>query len=339
MTDQFIDVTQSPEELLRIFLSLGLAHAGEKLRVTPLTGGVSSGIFRVDMASGSYCLKQALPQLKVAKEWKVPVERVFAEIDWLKKAAEIVPGSVPEVIGQDDATKSFVMEYLAGDHVSWKTELLAGRIDPVVAGAVGDVIGSIHAATADSPNLAARFATDSNFYAIRLEPYLVETGRVHPALAYRMQELVERTQNVRLALVHGDLSPKNILIGLRGPVLLDAECAWYGDPAFDVAFCLNHLLLKAAWMPLHLGVLMESFTAFAAAYFSHVNFEASDELETRVATLLPALTLARVDGKSPVEYLDESARTRIRAVAVPLLKNPRASLDDVRAIWIKEFTA
>jgi len=339
MTNEFVDVTQTPGELLRIFVSLGIADADEKLQVTPLTGGVSSGIYRVDTAAGSYCLKQALPQLKVAKEWKVPVERVFAEIDWLRTAGEIVPGSVPKVIGQDEASKSFVMEYLAGDYVGWKAELLAGRVDPGVAGAVGEVIGRIHAATAHSPAIAARFATDDNFYAIRLEPYLVETGRAHPALAARMQALVEHTQNLHMTLVHGDLSPKNILIGPNGPVLLDAECAWYGDPAFDVAFCLNHFLLKGAWMPHRLGDLMASFTAFATAYFARVEFEPVAELESRVTTLLPALTLARVDGKSPAEYLDDKARDRIRSAALRLLNTPCAGLADVRAFWIKEFTA
>ncbi len=339
MANEFVDVTQLPGELLRVFVSLGLANGDEKLQTTPLTGGVSSGIYRVDTAAGSYCLKQALPQLKVAKEWKVPVERVFAEIDWLRTAGDIVPGRVPKVIGQDNTSKSFVMEYLAGDHVGWKAELLAGRVDPGVAGAVGDVIGRIHSATAHSSAIAERFATDDNFYAIRLEPYLVETGRAHPALATRVHALVERTQNTRLALVHGDLSPKNILIGPNGPVLLDAECAWYGDPAFDVAFCLNHFLLKGAWMPQQLGVFMALFTAFAKAYFSHVQFEPADELESRVTTLLPALTLARVDGKSPAEYLDNKVRDRVRSAALRLLNTPCAGLADVRAFWIKEFTA
>ena len=269
----------------------------------------------------------------------MPVERVFAEIDWLKTAGEIAPKNVPKVIGQDEATKSFVMEYLAGDHVGWKAELLAGRIDRTIAGAVADVIGRIHAGTAHSPTHASRFATDDNFYAIRLEPYLGETARVHPALAPRMMDLIERTRNTRLALVHGDLSPKNILVGANGPVLLDAECAWYGDPAFDVAFLLNHLLLKSAWMPQHLAAFMDSFDVFVSSYFPHVKFEAPDELESRIATLLPALTLARVDGKSPAEYLDEGAQNSIRSAAIALLRNPVASLHDVRAFWEKEFTA
>jgi aminoglycoside phosphotransferase (APT) family kinase protein len=339
MSDEYIDVGKSPEMVARIFVALGLAESEEIPEITPLTGGVSSGIFRVDVASGSFCLKQALPQLRVAKEWKVPVERVFAEIDWLKAAEQIVPGNVPHVIGHDNATKSFVMNFLAGDHVVWKSELLAGRIDIGIAEAVGDVIGRIHAATAHSSVMAARFATDRNFYAIRLEPYLAETARMHPRLASYLDLLIKRTQNHRIALVHGDLSPKNILVGPGGPVLIDAECAWFGDPAFDLAFCLNHLVLKSAHQPQLVHQYMNSFLALQTRYLSHVTFEAQDELESRIATLLPALALARVDGKSPAEYLSDAGRIRLRNAAVALLHQPPPRLDDVRAFFTEEFSA
>ena len=131
----------------------------------------------------------------------------------------------------------------------WKAQLRDGAIDAATAAAVGDVLGRIHAATADRPDVAARFPTDAIFYAIRLEPYLVATGRAHPELAPRLAALVATTQSNARVLVHGDFSPKNLLIGPDGPVILDAECAWFGDPAFDVAFVLNHLLLKGAWRP------------------------------------------------------------------------------------------
>jgi len=339
MNLEYIDVGKSPETVARIFVGLGLADVEEIPEITPLTGGVSSGIFRVDVASGSFCLKQALPKLKVAKEWKVPVERVFAEIDWLHAAEQIVPGNVPHVIGQDDATKSFVMDFLAGDHVVWKSELLAGRIDPDIAHAVGDVIGRIHAATAHSRAMATLFATDQNFYAIRLEPYLAETARMHPQLASYLHFLIQRTQNHRIALVHGDLSPKNILVGPGGPVLIDAECAWFGDPAFDVAFCLNHFVLKAVHTPRLVEDYMSLFAALQARYFSHVTFEPQDQLEGRIATLLPALALARVDGKSPAEYLGEPERIRLRNAALALLHQPRTRLDDLRAFFTGEFSA
>ena len=108
----------------------------------------------------------------------------------------------------------------------------------------------IHAATAADPTVATDFPTDNIFYDIRLEPYLVATGRAHPDLQPRFAELVATTQANKRALVHGDVSPKNILNGPAGPVFLDAECAWWGDPAFDAAFCAEDCAVLAvcgAW--------------------------------------------------------------------------------------------
>jgi aminoglycoside phosphotransferase (APT) family kinase protein len=335
----YVDLSRDAAQVRRIFVSLGLAGAGEDVVALPLAGGVSSGIYRVELQSGTYCLKQALPRLKVAKEWNVPVERVFAEIDWLRTAGAVVPGHVPRVLGQDDATKSFVMEFLGPEFRNWKSDLLAGHVDEPVARAVGDVLGRIHASTAGDPAVAGRFATDSNFHAIRLEPYLVETARVHPALADRLLATVARTAATRKVLVHGDVSPKNIMVGPHGPVLLDAECAWYGDPAFDLAFCLNHFLLKSVHMPSRLDALMGCFSALKDSYFAWAAWEPRGELETRVATLLPGLTLARVDGKSPVEYLGEPQRDRVRALATQLLQGNAVSLDVIAAFWAWELGA
>ena len=323
----------------RIFVTLGLAGTDESVQAVALAGGVSSGIYRVDLRSGSYCVKQALPRLKVAKEWNVPVERVFAEIDWLKAAERIVPGHVPRVLGQDDASKSFVMEFLGPEYRNWKADLLAGQVDTAVAREVGDVLGRIHAASADDSAVAERFATDANFHAIRLEPYLVETARVHPALAERLLAIVARTASMRRVLVHGDVSPKNIMIGPQGPVLLDAECAWFGDPAFDLAFCLNHFLLKSAHLPARATELLASYRALARAYWPHVGWEPAAALESRVAALLPGLTLARVDGKSPVEYLDEPQREAVRCAAVGLLQEPPATLEAIALRWTRELAA
>ena len=321
----------------RIFLSMGLAQANEEVRAVALAGGVSSGIYRIDLESGIYCLKQALPRLKVAKEWNVPVERVFAEVDWLRTVNGIVPGHVPRVLGQDDTSKSFVMEFLGPQFRNWKTDMLAGHVDIRIARDVGDMMGRIHAATADDADLAARFATDDNFYAIRLEPYLVETSRVHPALASSLLATVERTANTRRVLVHGDVSPKNILVGPNGPVLLDAECAWFGDPAFDVAFCLNHFLLKSAHMPKHNRDLMTSFLEWTKAYRAFVTWEPVAALESRVTSLLPGLALARVDGKSPVEYLGEMERQSVRNAAIRMLHDKPGTLEQLAARWTQEF--
>jgi aminoglycoside phosphotransferase (APT) family kinase protein len=334
----YVDISADAVAVRRIFVSLGLAKDGEEVNALPLAGGVSSGIFRVDLGSGSYCVKQALPRLKVAKEWQVPVERVFSEIDYLRLVGGIVPGHVPRVVGQDSASKSFVMEFLGPECRNWKAQLLSGDVDTRLAYQVGDILGRIHSATADRPDIAKQFATDDNFYAIRLEPYLVESARVHPQLAELLLVLVTRTAQTRRVLVHGDVSPKNILAGPQGPVLIDAECAWFGDPAFDVAFCLNHFLLKAAHLPQHMTSLMACFSMMTRAYFAHVDWEPKDELEARVASLLPGLMLARVDGKSPVEYLADSARDRVRANAIRLLQQWPKSLEVIAAGWGKPMS-
>ncbi len=335
----YVDLSRDAAAMRRIFLSLGLAGEGEEVRATALTGGVSSGIYRVDLRSGSYCVKQALPQLKVAKEWKVPVERVFAEIGYLQVVGAIAPGQVPRVLGQDEASRSFVMPFLGAEYRNWKAEMLAGRVDTGVASAMGALLGRIHGATAGDAQLAARFATDENFHALRLEPYLVETARVHPSLSEALLALVQRTAQTRRVLVHGDVSPKNILVGPDGPVLLDAECAWFGDPAFDLAFCLNHFLLKAAHMPAHATELLAAFRAFTDGYWPHAGWEAAHALEARVATLLPGLTLARIDGKSPVEYLAEPQREAVRRASMALLQVPPPSLASIASRWAQAFSA
>ena len=310
----------------------GLAAPGSTPQWTPLTGGVSSDIWRVDLENGeTLCVKRALSRLKVAADWQAPTSRNAYEWAWLSLAKTLIPDAVPQPLAHDPAAGLFAMRFLEPQqHPVWKQQLLSGHVDPKTAAAVGDRIGTVHAATAFQSDIARQFASDENFYALRLESYLVATAGRHPELKRELMTLVERTANHRIALVHGDVSPKNILVGPAGPVLLDAECAWFGDPAFDAAFCLNHLLLKAVLLPGHVPALAQSFAAFVESYFAQADFEPRLELERRIAQLLPGLFLARVDGKSPVEYLDqEHQRQAVRELAIPMLLRPPETLADL----------
>lgn len=321
----------------------GIAKTGAARTWTPLTGGVSSDIWRVDIEDGqSICVKRALPKLKVAADWEAPVSRNAYEWHWMKFAAGVQPGVVPNPLAHDAEAGVFAMEFLPPARFPlWKAQLLAGQVDVAFAGSVGSRLGQLHAASAHRADLASLFDTTASFHALRLEPYLHATARRYPELSDRLISLAEVTARTRLALVHGDISPKNILAGPDGPVILDAECAWFGDPAFDLAFCLNHLLLKAVMRPETKDALALSFEAFVAHYFEHAApIEQRERLEGRAAALLPALLLARVDGKSPVEYLVRDWQlNRVRRASIPLLHEPVVSLHAVADFCYDRLTS
>ena len=313
---------------------LGLLPAGEPFQLSALTGGVSSDIFKVEAADRIFVVKRALAQLRVKDEWRAPVSRSRHEADWLEVVARILPGAAPAVLARDDEAGLFAMEYFdPALFPVWKERLRDGDIDLRLAAEVGRRLVAIHAKTAGDPAIAARFATGSIFHAIRLEPYFEAAARRHPEAAASLLDLSARTLATRVALVHGDISPKNILAGEDGPIFLDAECAWYGDPAFDLAFCLNHLLLKCLWNRPCAPRLLEAFDTLAAVYLSGVTWEPREAVERRGASLLAALLLARVDGKSPVEYLTVSGRDLVRKVSLGLIAAPAASPRDVARVW------
>ena len=325
-------MTPEDPDFLRFAAGLGVAPDATWTR---LSGGVSCEAWRVLGEGGELCLKRALARLNVADDWEAPVSRALHEYRWFETARQIWPGLAPEPLAVDESLGFIAMVYLADtDHRLWKSELLAGRVDPRIAHAVGVRLGALHAASVRRPELAARFATDAAFFALRLEPYLLAAARRRPAVAGALESLVQRTAATHLALVHGDVSPKNILIGRGGPVFLDAETAWWGDPAFDLAFCLNHLLLKTLVVPDQRPALSLSFLMLAQAYFAKVDWESAAGLEARAARLLPGLLLARVDGKSPAEYLTAAPHiAMVRSVAETLLLHPPECLADVEDTW------
>jgi aminoglycoside phosphotransferase (APT) family kinase protein len=334
-----VDARSAPDvaELLESLRGLGLVRPDEQPTVTRLSGGVSSDVWRVDLSTGPVCVKHPLAKLQVESDWFAPVRRWRSEVAWLRVAHEVVPDAVPRVLGVDEARDQFVMEYFPGEtHVSWKAALLQGDVDPTVAAAVGDVVGTVHATTAHRREIASQFDTEDLFAALRLEPYFETTKARHPDLAEGLQHLVDTTTRERHVLVHGDVSPKNVLVRRSRPVLLDAECASYGDPAFDLAFCVSHLLLKSTVVRGAAPSLQSCVERLVASYGEHVTWEQFDSVDARAAALVAGLLLARVDGRSPVDYLTDADRERVRRAARELLTSPREGIADVCDVWFGE---
>jgi aminoglycoside phosphotransferase (APT) family kinase protein len=329
-----------PNDILAVLRRGALLDFDAEPTGEPLAGGVSSDIWRVELGDGRVvCVKRALARLRVKADWRAPIERSGYEAAWILAAREIEPDAAPELLFRDGAGGAIVMPFLPPERFRlWKQVLHEGETDRAVAASVGERLVRIHAGTALRDDVAARFPTDAIFHDIRLEPYLLATARAHPKLEQALLRIARRTASTKRALVHGDVSPKNLLLGPNGPVFLDAECAWYGDPAFDLAFCLNHLLLKCLWTPGAAAGLLACFDDLLESYMRGVVWERRDELEARAAALLPGLFLARVDGKSPVEYItDEGEKERVRRVAGAFLRAPAETLMPIRQTWAAEL--
>lgn len=284
----------------------GLVGAGD-VAIEPLTGGVSCDVWKVEAPTGPIVVKRPLEQLRVAAEWHAPVERGQSEVRWLKRAGSVDPAIAPEVLAELPGY-GFAMRFLPGAPV-WKDELIAGRVDTGFAAAVGRSLAAVHSATANNAADRDAFATDAMFRALRIDPFLLHVAQKDAEMASALYALADDLASSKIALVHGDVSPKNILVGADGPVFLDAECAVYGDPAFDLAFCTTHLLLKAVWRDD--ARLSDAATALVAAYSAGVDWEDSGAALNRAGKLTAALLLARVEGKSPAPYLTDPAHKRI----------------------------
>ena len=329
------------QRCVELVSELGLGDPSQVTCVEPLSGGVASDVAKVEVGDKRFCLKFALPKLKVKEDWFAPVKRNRAEYEWLRVAGEVAPTSALRLFGCSETKYGFALEFLQGDDVYlWKSALLDGQQNEGEAEQVGDLLGRIHAASAATGFDTSHFLNEEDFHAMRVEPYLLFTASRRPEVADVLQGLARMLTESKNVLVHGDVSPKNIFFRDTGPVLLDGECADMGDASFDPAFCLNHLALKAIHLPASRTFLLDQFEAFWKAYAQHVNWEDVAALEERVCLLMSAFMLARIDGKSPVEYLEPSVQPKVRDLAVSLLTCPVTSVGALRTTIekkIKEF--
>jgi aminoglycoside phosphotransferase (APT) family kinase protein len=326
-------------ELLELLHQRGLIATARPV-VQPLTGGVSSDIWLIDDGRQQLVMKRALPKLRVADDWFADVSRNRHEQDFMDYVGSFLPGAVPRLVHRDPEHGFFLMEYLGPEFANWKTMLMAGQVNPDHARQAAEILAAIHRRSWNDPDVRARFNTTAQFRQLRIDPYLVTTGDRHPPLRTFFHEEAKRLANTQLCLVHGDYSPKNILISPERMVLLDCEVAWFGDPAFDVAFLLNHLFLKALHRRQAASACLGLADRAWSTYLGGLAAEQQDGLETRVCRLLPMLMLARVDGKSPVEYLTDGTKQDLtRAFVAECLSSRERDFQWIRRAWETELNA
>jgi 5-methylthioribose kinase len=309
--------------------------------VSSLGGGVSNGVFHVAWEDDAIVVKQPLANLAVEDDWPADVDRVHNEAAAATAYRRVVDKYdldvvVPSVRFEDRDNHVIAIDAAPLSAATWKTELLEGRVDGHVGAVLGSFLGAAHEFAATDPAVEGTFSNYTPFEQLRLDPYHATVAERHPDVAAVIEREIERIRGTRSTLVHGDYSPKNVLVeggaGSRRVLVLDFEVAHWGDPAFDVAFMLNHLCIKSVYTADQHEAYIATARRFWDAYGDATRDDGytDEDFETNVVAELGVLMLARVDGKSPVEYVtDRGTKERLRTVAKTILTADVTTLEGV----------
>ena len=294
-------------------------------------GGVSNTVLLVETASSRFIVKQALGKLRVEQDWYCERDRIFREAEALQMLAPLLPaGAIPTVLALHRESFAFRMSAAPASADTWKAQLLRGEVDLGTAQAVGHMLGCIIRGTWGSAVFASRFGDRTVFDQLRLDPYYRTVAKRHPDVALAMESLIETTLSRQYCFVHGDWSPKNFLVWDGQVMAIDFEVAHFGDPSFDAAFLLNHLLLKSFFRPEFKQDYASAARRFWEALETSTRALAGEWFETATIQHLGALLLARIDGKSPAEYIqDPSLKERIRKYAREVIADPPSTVAEI----------
>lgn len=335
---------ERPGELAAYLREAGLIMPDEQPEVTVLAGGVSNRTVLVERKGGeAWVVKQALAKLRVQVDWFSDPERIHREalgMSWLTELAP--PGSTTTLIFEDYEHHLLGMSAVPQPHANWKTMLLAGHLDMEHVAQFGTLLGTIHRKSADRiDELRPLFGDRSFFESLRLEPYYLYTASQVPEAHAFLHLLVEETRATVQTLTHGDYSPKNVLVHKDRLVLLDHEVVHLGDPGFDLGFGLTHLLSKAHHLAAHRSSFAAAALHFWATYWQNVIFEQSEAswetLEARAVRHTLGCLLARVRGRSPLEYLSGDERDRQAAAVIALMADPPLTVAGLAESFIEEI--
>ena len=327
-----IDI-EDADDLIRYLRETGRIEADETPVFRALPWGVSNKTILLQRQDGSrWVLKQALARLRVQTEWFSDPARIHVEANGLRHLPRLTPpNSTPALLFEDRCQHLLAMEAVPEPHENWKERLLKGLVDRDLVRQFGRLLATMHRTSHElRQELRPIFRNRVFFESLRLEPYYRFSAEAVPEAKGFLLALLEDVRKRRVSLVHGDYSPKNVLVCGGRLVLLDHEVLHFGDPAFDVGFSLTHLLSKALHLPKHRAALLGSALEHLGTYAAEMNSAAWFEgIECRAAKHTAACLLARTAGRSPLEYLSAEERTQQRQAALCLITCCPATVPDL----------
>ncbi|MGC9995444.1 MAG: aminoglycoside phosphotransferase family protein [Terriglobia bacterium] len=313
----------------------GLWPSGLPMSVRELGGGVSNTVLLVEGKGPGgeerrWVVKQSLEKLRVKDDWRSERSRIFREAEAIQALGPVLgPETVPQIVhvGHDDYL--FVMTAAPVGSATWKEAMLEGQVNKGVARQAGKLLARMITASHHDPSFRTAFADRTVFDQLRIDPYYRTAAARHPDVRPLIQKLIHDSWQIRSALVHGDFSPKNMLVRDTHISLIDFEVVHWGDPAFDAGFLLNHLFLKAFHQPQFAGPYFLAAREFWGELVRGTAGASLADFETMTVRHLAALMLARIDGKSPVEYIrDEPAKEHARRFSKWLMLEGILSFED-----------
>jgi len=309
--------------------------------IRKLSGGVSNKTLLLTRSSGeSWVLKQALPKLRVQSDWFSDPARIQVEANGLRYLPRVTPkGSTTPLLFVDATENILAMEAVPEPHQNWKQQLLYGEINPGFFGQFAILLGSIHRESFRLRQELAPIFQDKQFFeTLRLQPYYEHSATIVQEVASFLEELVAWTLSRSDTLVHGDFSPKNVLVHNKKLILLDHEVLHFGDPAFDIGFSLTHFLSKALHLPRKRQALVGAGRLYWRLYLDEVHgMPWTVHLDFRSAQHTLASLLARVCGRSPLEYLNEQERLIQRRIVIEMIEEGFPTVDQVITGFAKKI--
>ena len=296
------------DTVLNYLIEKKIISASDQAEVEVLTGGVSNVVLAITTKNQKMVLKQALAELMVAQKWEADQRRAIVEANAIALFHKLSPNQVPNLVFLDPERFILILDRVPVGSTVWKSDLLDGVINPDIAEVLGTTLAQWHNFGEKDKEARLQFMEDSLFEQLRIDPFYRFVAAKNEVLKPVITKLINELEGDKTTIVHGDFSPKNIMVGMDDQVyILDFEVTHVGNPVFDLAFLLAHLLCKKFRTdePLEEKLLGASAERFINAYEVIRPIDSSLSLHTAL------IALARVEGKSPVNYLDSSKQSAL----------------------------